>query len=408
MRITIRALPISKVLFLLYVVYTNVTSYSLFFVRGLSSVLLLSALVFLLFCDGFSIKWNKSFSVLIVFALYSLGSGILVAVNVDLVISFLTNFVEYLVMFYMVLRYTDYDKKPDFVMWVFIMQSITAVLLMVYKGVGKNRISISEIVNVNILGIMFAFAIGFVLYLLISDNNPPIKLIAYFSIILLLLFGIMMTVSKKGIIAGAALIVLWIILCYRLTFARLGKWFRLLLFVGLIVISVFVYRWYSESYYYQVDLVRYRMSQLYTGDSDQERLQLIKEGIVIFLSHPLLGVGFNNARSYTSYNTYTHCFYSELCACTGILGTILFGYSMVFPWKGIVSHRRKSVQANENNRKIQASYMMVIYLVLLAVCWAQILFYTAGMMYVFAVVSGYAAIVYKDKAGEKYGESVLS
>ena len=126
------------------------------------------------------------------------------------------------------------------------------------------------------------------------------------------------------------------------------------------------------------------MSGLYVGESDQARIEMIKEGLLIFVSHPIFGVGFNNARYYISYATYTHCFYAEMLACTGIIGTILFGYAMIRPWAIIVKTRRRiRLRDSLQNTKI-------IYIVFLLLNFTQIAFYAQNLMYVFSVFSAFA------------------
>ena len=385
----------SKTFFMLYIVYSNVTSYSLFFIKGLSSLLLLGALALQLIHNGFRLRHNNSLLALVFFTAYVFFSGIFISKNFDIVKISSFNLIAYIVCFYLVLQYIREDRKPDFVMWVFIIQAILAVILMVFRGTDAQRVSISENVNTNVLGTMFVLAIGFVLFILISKENNPRRIIVGIGTLLLLLFGIMMTGSKKGIIFGASIILLWIVLCYKTFFKSIKPGFKILLLLGLIALTIFIYKWYTEYYYYRIEYIRFRMSQLYTGNSDQKRLELFKEGFSIFLSHPIFGVGLNNARYYTPYNTYTHNFYSELFSCTGFFGVILFGYALFCPWAELVKLQKAGIQRDVFQRK-QTTYMMVIFLILLGLGIAQIIFYTSCMMYAFAVITGYASSAYED------------
>ncbi len=390
LKLRINPLLISKAMFLLYIVYDNVTSYSLFFVRGLSSVLLLGSLILVLFHDRFRLIGDNSLQALVVFTAYIFISGFVVAVDYSLVISTTITLMESLIVFYLAIRYIEIDQTPAYVMIVFVVQALAAVSIMIFRGSGLNRISIAENVNVNTLGVMLAFAIGFTLFLIIGDGSPK-KFAIGIPIVFILLFGIMLTASKKGILAAAAFIVLWIFFSYRWTFAKMNKLLRIGLFIILIATSFYVYRWFIGNYAEQLDYVRYRMSMLYVGESDQARIQLIKEGFSIFLSHPLFGVGFNNARFYTSLNTYTHCFYSELFACTGIIGVFIFGYALFRP--GYVLFRKlKATGRRGTVARTQMFYMIMIFLILLALCLAIIIFYMPTLMYVFAIITGYSSL----------------
>lgn len=384
---------ISRLLFLLYIVYANVTSYSWFYVRGLTLILLLGALFFQLLSDS-HIKTNKTLNALIVFGIYIVVFGLLVAKDRNRLITTASTFGETLIVFYLVNSYIIKDEKPNFPMVAFIIQALVAAYFTITKGIGTGRISFSENINVNTVGVMFSLGIGFIMYLLIAENNKPIKSLASVAAILVLLFGIMLTASKKAIISATLFIALWIIFCYRFTLARVNKLVRLFLFILLCCAGVYVFNWYTSNNSLQFDLVTMRMNELYEGSSDQSRLRLIKEGFSIFLSHPILGVGFDNVRYYTLRQGYTHCFYSELFACTGIIGSSLFIYALFRPFSILIG-AQKIREKGLSLVKTQDLYIILTFLVLLALCFTQILFYTPNLMYVFSVITGYAILVNK-------------
>ena len=388
----------SKVLFVLYVVYTNVLDFTLFHIQFLSIVLLIGAVVLELIHDHLRIRIDRSLLALVFFTLYALISGSLIAENFDRVLNSSISLTEWLIVFYLILSYSLSDGNPHFSMAVFNTQAITTAMFMILSGTGLKRISISESVNVNTIGMTFAFSIGYILYFLIDKKNKPIKWVISIGAIAALLIGIMMTSSKKAIIGGAALIILWIVLCYRFTFARIHKVLRILIIVGIIAVGIFVYRWYTSAYALQTEIMLYRMSGLYVGDSDQARIEMIKEGFLVFLSHPFFGVGFNNARYYISYATYTHCLYTEVLACTGIVGTLLFGYAVVRPWMIIVKTRNNIKQHNSflNTRII---YLLAIFTVFLLSNFMQIAFYAQNLMYTLSVFAAFAANLKSDYGG---------
>jgi O-antigen ligase len=355
----------------------------------LSSALLIGAIALQLLHERFRIRLDRSLIALLVFAAYLLLSGLLVAYDYSKTFSTVLSFLEYLGVFYLVVYYIQSDNKPDFPMYVFIIQAIAATLILILNGVGVKRVSIAENVNVNTIGVTLTFAIGFVLYLLIARKNSAVKWGISITAIAVLLIGVLLTVSKKAIIGGAALIILWTVLCYRYTFARI-KWFWKLFLVAVLVFSgILIYRWYTSRYALQMEVFMFRMSETYVGDSDQERIELFKEGLLLFLSHPFFGVGFNNARYYTSWSTYTHCLYSEMLACTGIIGTLIFGYTLVRPWV-IISRKRESYKRTDLILNTRTKYLLAIFVVFFAISFTTIAFYAQNLMYIVAVVAGYA------------------
>ncbi len=389
---------LSKVFFAIYLLYSNVLRYSFINIRGLSEALLIIAIAAQLIHEKFRLRLDKSLLALVVFALYVFLSGFFVAQDFDRLLSSLFTFVECLLVFYLVLCYIATDGKPDFPMIAFIGLALITTILLIFRGVGFKRINIADTVNVNAIGVTLSFAIGFVLYLLISKRNSPIKWVIGIASIAILLVGVMMTASKKAIIGGAALIILWIFLCYRFTFARIPLALRFAVFGGIIATGILVYRWYTSSYAKQMEYLINRMSGLYVGESDQTRIEMIKEGFLIFLSHPIFGVGFNNARYYNSYATYTHCLYTEALACTGIIGTFLFGYAVVRPWSIIVKIRRR-IKLRDSLQNTKIIYMLAVFIVFLLLNFTQIAFYAQNLMYTLSVFAAFAANLKSDYGG---------
>ena len=391
-KILIDPRKISKLCFLLYIVYANVASYSLFFVKGLSSVLLIGALLTELWSDGFKLHTNRSFIAFVIFTLYVLGSGLLVAVSYDTVFSTAMPFLESLLVFYLTVSYAMYDKNTCFVMNVFIAQALLAAIVVIFNGVGKQRLSIADSVNVNTIGVMLAYAIGFILYMLIREKQKPLILVVGISCIAVLFIGILLAVSKKGIFTAVTVVLVWVLLCYRFTIKKLNGIYKILIFAAIIAIAVFTVGWFTTNYTFQVQILKTRMSQLYSGDSDQDRIRLFLEGFTIFFNHPIMGVGFNNSRFYSFRSTYTHSLYSELFACTGIIGVFIFSYGLFRPFHQIFKYITRYHDRYDIDH-IRRVYVWVLYVVLLVLGLVQIVFYQPTLMYVLGVLTAFAAVL---------------
>lgn len=394
-------LTVSKVLFLAYGLYVNIII-SLFYVKGLAQAILLTSLFFALVSTRLRFPKDKSFFAFIAFAVVITVTSAFVAYDFSRAFMSVLTFLEFLVSFLLIIIYSEHDRKIDFALNAFVLQGLVTVLLMVVRGTNALRVSISESVNVNTIGTVLVFSIAFVLFEMITSKKTVLRVVAGVLAVLVLAFGIMLTVSKKSIIAGAALIILWIICCYRTTFMKMKKGYRILLFFALILTGYFVYRWYTSNYATQIEYMLFRMSEITEGDSSQERLELIKEGFETFLSYPVFGVGFNNARYYSIFNTYTHCFYIELLACTGIIGTFIFGYGMVHIWSKI-GYCLKRFRFRSEETRSQIVFMIIIYVVLLFYSWTQIIFYTFGLIYPLFVLSAFGSCLINQKREETVG-----
>lgn len=388
MSFKIKSITISKFLFVFYVLYSNVLSYSAFVIKGLSTILLILALLFQIYNNKYRIYKERSFVTFIFFFLYIVLSGLIVSVDRNRMLQTAISFLEYLGSYYLVISYTKEDNKVDFPINVFILQGLVAAIVMILRGISGARVSISDNVNPNIIAVTLAFSIAFVLYEIIEHKKTAFIISIAIIAVLILIFAILLTVSKKAIISGIVLIVLWILCCYKTTFKKVKPVFKLILFLSIVAVCIVAVIWYSSNYAAQIEYVQYRMSQIGTSMSSVERVQLFKEGIDIFLKNPILGVGFNNVRFYTSFSTYTHCLYSEVLAATGVLGTVIFFYAIVFLWNKLI-HLNKIHYKKESLYSVRHIYMIIIFFVLMLISITQIVFYMYNLMYILAIIAGF-------------------
>lgn len=89
---------------------------------------------------------------------------------------------------------------------------------------------------------------------------------------------------------------------------------------------------------------------VFTGGSQEDgstisRLNMMELARGIFLEHPWLGIGMNNFKYATYYNTYAHSNYYELAACLGIFGLILYYVPLLVYFKKTISKWIKNENA---------------------------------------------------------------
>ena len=389
MNIKINSSILSRVFFVCYVIYSYTLSYSLFFVRGLSAILLLGALVFELHNDKYHLHKEKSFAAYFVFLLYVISTGVIVATDTDRMLSSAMTFAECLASYYLIISYAQNDKKIDFPINVFVLHGLVTAVFTSFSGAGIERATIANEVNANVVAVTMAFSIAFILYEMIGHNKSPVRVIFIFGAVLFLLFAILLTVSKKAIFGAIVLIILWIACCYKTTFSQVKKVYKMILFLSVIAICIISIIWYASNYAAQIEYMQIRMSEITTGTSSVDRIELFKEGIRIFLEHPFLGVGFNNARYYTALSTYTHCYYSEILACTGFIGTLIYTYALGVSWRRIKRSYKPIKQINKI-AAVKVAYMISIFVVLLLISATQIMFYMYNLMYVLAILAGFS------------------
>ena len=126
------------------------------------------------------------------------------------------------------------------------------------------------------------------------------------------------------------------------------------------------------------------MSLITTGNSSVRRWKLIKEALNVFTDHPLLGIGLNNFRYFTSESTYSHCFYSEILACSGIVGTVMVLSPMILLFANLVSRIENVPDGSERKRSL---YILFLYCIFLLMISAQIYIYAYHLMFALAIIN---------------------
>lgn len=179
------------------------------------------------------------------------------------------------------------------------------------------RYSISLKMNPNGLGMQFTSGIWAILYQQQKRNLPLIVPGIFIS-----LFGycIMLTGSRKALIATGIVIFLWLFLGY-LPKLKERDFLHILcsiLFLTLIIIIVgkLFLNVYADS------AIAGRMNGLQEEIGEGKRSNMYREGWGILKSNPLFGIGFQGFSFY--YKGYSHATLVEIPVSSGVIGTIIY------------------------------------------------------------------------------------
>ena len=233
-------------------------------------------------------------------------------------------------------QYTDsIEPLLKLIMWLgyvltiytFVFFGVGNVLVMVTTGL---RIS-NDAINANTLGEMCAYAILINLYFIIKNKRIPIY--SFLSIISLIMLAA--SSSRKAIIILVGGILGYLIIKNHADRDYLKKLVRIALLIILAVVMLYAI---SHMTIFSNVFTRFQtMISLFTGSgtvdySTSARTRLIRIGMELFKSHPILGIGMDNAKIYGGIafgiqDYYMHNNYVELLADGGIVGFALY-YSM--------------------------------------------------------------------------------
>lgn len=386
----IKWMGISKVMFVIFLIYREVLSASIFagnsglIMWGLLGITLITALLGM----NFHLPLFHGLPAYTIFIIYSFATGMLVAVDREYVTFSTMEYVVCLFVFFLICAYTQNDGSINFVADAFIIMGLVTVAVCLSRGMSFQRISISDSVNTNKIGTIMTFSIAFLLFRIIKMKRSFLYISTSIVVMLLFAFVLVLTVSKKSIFAGIFLIATWFLVCYRKIFQKRHPILRYTIFILLIVVIAISSNWFINKYMDRFSYLLTRMSELESGNSSIWRRQLISDAIKTFLQHPVIGVGLNNCRYYTNIRMYSHCFYTEVLACTGIIGTIIFIAPIISTGKYLMTQMRE-MRNNDTLERAELLFLNIIFLTLLFTSIAQIIFYSIQLMYVLAVIIAY-------------------
>ena len=185
----------------------------------------------------------------------------------------------------------------------------------VYYAGGRYSISLN--MNPNGLGMQFTSGIWAVLY---QQQKRNIPLIIPGAVISLFGYCIMLTGSRKALIAAGIVIMTWLLLCYFPKLKErdfLNALLSLLFLILIIVIlGVLFSRVYTDS------TIAGRMSGLQREVTEGKRSNMYREGWELFKLNPLFGIGFQGFAYY--YKGYSHATLVEIPVSSGAVGTIIY------------------------------------------------------------------------------------
>ena len=385
----------SKFFLTAYLLYTYVFRQTLFPIPVISYLLLPAAVIcFLLFRQ--EIKLDSFLKALILYTVYCTVSGFLLAKDTAVLLRACKNLALYTVVFWLTFEYSLEDKSIDFAERVLFMWTLSYTVMILLFGVGSERVSIAENVNVNGISRTMVFAIGLKLYQFTKGNRSRWQTIIAIVEIVLFLYVIAITVSKMAIICVLLLLLFWVLFCSAEA-SRDTLLKKLLFLIAAVAVATGLFIYFKTRFPERYAFILYRMSGLTGSNSSIKRWRLIKEALAVFSEHPLFGVGLNNFRFHTPLETYSHCLYTEVLSCTGTVGAL-----MIFPAMGLllVNLFRKVRSAPDETKRKQALLILFMYVLLLCISFVQIVIYSTHLMFVLAIINA-AVYTELDKDGSR-------
>ncbi len=271
----------------------------------------------------------------ILFGIYSFITGIVVAIDRNLLFSSL---ITYFVFLFVIACIVIIIKGEGDIKWLLreiVIITIICAIYTIFRGVDYyNGIfvrSMSLHNNPNSLGSLMVFGSFSLLYL----SKPQIKALFYNTIILILfVYIIILTGSKKALLSEGILLSIWIWGFFKEMRHSESLINRIYVYGLAIIFGGIIAYYFLTDYISTASFVR--MQSLTTSGSTIARIDMYKEAFNMFKMSPLVGIGYNQFRVLSRYGSYSHATYSELIADSGLFGTLIFMYPIIVTGKKLI------------------------------------------------------------------------
>jgi O-antigen ligase len=286
----------------------------------LGSGILMMLLFYIFHVGGFRYNWSSVEVLLwIVFHFYMLIVGVFFSKDFDYQHGLWVTISKYQVLFISVYLISIIKKNIDWFSYIIVITNIFIVITLIYNPVeyrGLGRLTLSEALNPNNLGMWLSFAIWSVLFLI---GRNKIKGLYGGIIISLFTYGIFFTGSRKSLLAAVLMIVLWIVLCHFYDPRRRNIMSRYIypIIIGYVALLVL------SPYYYNSalsDRMQNLGNEIVSGGG---RWALYKYGFEYFLESPIFGVGYGGYRVLFG-RFYSHSTIVEIIVSGGLIGAIIY------------------------------------------------------------------------------------
>ena len=251
-------------------------------------------------------------------------SGIFVARNASAMVSSLITFFCFVIVCFDCWYISYLQNDHDWIYKILKCVAIICALQVILRGQpyynGIMVTTMSSINNPNTLALILL--IGMISFVIDFDVEKLSSFITTMLANVMMLYGIILTGSRKCFLAAIPVMVYWLWFYIKVT-RKEGKTKRLLFLIAVVILVMAVcFSYYSK--YFQSTSIFERLIGLFSEGGTSKRQQLYSDAFTYFKSSPLIGIGFNQYRQWSPYGYYSHSSYAEVLSCGGIIGTLIF------------------------------------------------------------------------------------
>lgn len=267
-------------------------------------------------------------SLLFVYGIFSFLTGIFVATNKDYFVASMITFFAYAMVCYDICYISRKEGNMEWLLNILLLVAILCSIQTIFFGEVVR--SSSEYVitmgvnnNPNSLGIVMVIGI----FSALNSKNFDKYFYFFVSASSIFLYVIILTGSRKSLIAGLLLICFWIVIYLRNNvISKLNVKMLVRLIAIILVISVALI--YFKNQFLETSAF-IRFSRMFEGDAgNEERLSMYAQAVQMWMDNPIIGIGYDQFRIVSSSNRMTHSTYAEILVDTGVIGCCIWIYYM--------------------------------------------------------------------------------
>lgn len=283
-------------------------------------------------CLPHGVKWW------IFFGVYSAITGIVVAADRSILTSSLITYFAFIFVLACIVFFIKGEGNIQWLLRQIVFITFLCALYTIFSGYDYyNGIIVRTMGpknNPNTLGALMVFGSFSLLYISKIQIKTMLR-----NVIILALFAyiIILTGSKKAMLSLGILICIWVWAFFKGMRQSESMFNRICAYI-LVAICGGAAVYYFMTYY--INTASFiRLQSLASDGSTLSRMGMYEEAFVMFMTNPIFGIGYSQFLVLSSYRMYSHATYSELIACSGIMGTLIFMYPILVTGKKILVGR---------------------------------------------------------------------
>ena len=328
---------------------------------------------------------------LIVFMIYMFVVGCIVTPDISGHITQWITCAEYLFILIVITYIIRQNDGTETFHLLLLFEAVVLAIIFLREPIvyDAGRYSISRRVNPNGLGMSFTSGIWSTLY---YHQRKRLPLMISLGLCSVYGYCILLTGSRKAMIAGISIILLWFVFVYLPSLKERNWAFGMITLAFTIVLVLIIGKRFIS--FYSGSYIEKRMQMLKYEMSEGKRANMYRYGINLLKDSPFFGIGFRGFSHF--YGTYSHTTIIEVLVSGGAVGSLLYFASYVVSIKKCLCVFLMSKDDERFVIECKISKMLII-------LWIVMLFYTTCIIHpyqfesyiIFGLIFGQSTVLYK-------------